>query len=253
MMARQLFLLILALSAGCALAAEAAPSLPSSRSTAKPAAKPTIESELAILEGKFLTHDYAHDPPDKRLQRLELLFFGATQLGSNEDRLKDLKSNAAERSKAKSSGSAADLNRLEQKILKKSFAGETAEQRVARLEQRVFGKASPALTLSDRIERLKKTLGIGEVPPIAQMPESMPEFDDGIMVPFGDARTQQMNKRFNDMIKQLHRQMRSMPHMPQSPDTFTSPFSSPFGDGLIVPRHSDDENKLPPYLDPNSI
>ena len=40
-------------------------------------------SDLSILEHRFFSHAYAHDPAEKRLERLECLVFGSTREGSN--------------------------------------------------------------------------------------------------------------------------------------------------------------------------
>lgn len=229
----------------------------------KPPAKMTpqggIMQDVASMESKFLNRDYAQDPLDKRLQRLELLFFGATQTGSPFERLQQLQASAFARprsikSTASDTDQAESIKGLEERVLKKTYPQEAPAARLTRLEQRVFGKPSPSIAINDRIERLRKTLGIADTPPIAQY-QGPGDFGDTMIIPFGGGldgdTSMQLNKQLNEMMRQMRKQMRSLPNnMPQGREMM--PFPSPFGDGLPLPGRSQD-NRLPPYLDPNSI
>lgn len=228
------------------------------------ASAPSGHGDLSQWEQRFLGQPYENDPIDKRIQRLELLLFGSTQEGSFSQRLDQIRATIASRSAAKpSKASTADsLNLLEQKILKHTFPADKPDQRLSRLEQKLFGKASPAMPASDRIDRLKKTLGIGEPPPIAQFPGDQPfmrQFDGGIMVPFGEQSMDgnEINRQMSDMFRQLNQQLRQLPMQGrgtapnmvpyQMPNINTHPFK------LMPAPSTADDAKLPPYLDPNSI
>lgn len=181
------------------LMGSAALAVPPLKSTAAPAPGLT---DLAILENRFFSHPYAHDPVEKRLERLECMVFGGLQAGGNEERLAKLMKVVAERSQmplqgektpAKSSvnqGGAAPkspaaavpvpagsgqypvLNTLEWRALKKTFAGEGLDQRLERLEAKMFGQAAQGMAYADRVERLRKTLGIGIDTGVAGQPST---------------------------------------------------------------------------------
>ena len=150
-------------------------------------------NDLAILENRFFSHTYTHDPAEKRLERIECLVYGSTREGSNPDRLGRLLKTVATRSQQplqaekaapppkegtqqaavappSSSKQYPILNTLEWKALKKTFPNETLDQRLDRLEGKMFGQPAQSMAYADRVERLKKTVGIG----------LMPEASDGI-------------------------------------------------------------------------
>jgi len=158
-----------------------------------------LANQVSVLENRFFFHLYPNDPPEKRLQRLELLILGATQAGSNDERLARLQSAILERDRQSRSQSrppaggdqkgkvgaqagspgAPDqagssgpvngspssqypiLNTLEWRALKKTYAAGSLDARLERLETKLFGQSSPAMAYADRVERLKRTLGIG--------------------------------------------------------------------------------------------
>ena len=211
------------------------------------------ETDLSALEKKFLGREYLLDVPEKRLQRLELFFFGATQEGPLTMRLNDLKSAAAGQGMQKANTSTVPhkeaVARLEKRILKKTFAGDQLSARLSRLEQRVFGKANPALAEEDRVERLNKTLGIDESPPVAQAPHSFSrQFGHRAFIPFGETfdpdGTADINQQLSQMLRQLDRMRRMAPGI--TPGFPEDPY---FGGGRMQPP----QTKLPPYMDPNSI
>jgi hypothetical protein len=148
-------------------------------------------NDLTILEHRFFSHAYAHDPSEKRLERLECLVFGSTRDGANKDRMSRLMKAVAARSQqplAQEKGPAsvspaqtADaekpgtkppasskqypiLNTLEWKALKKTYPDESLDQRLDRLESKMFGQPAQTMAYIDRVERLKKTVGIGLTP-----------------------------------------------------------------------------------------
>lgn len=153
-----------------------------------------VSKEVEILEHRFFPKAYSNDPLDKRLQRLELMIYGATQGGSLPERLDRLKKDVAIRSKTSPVGAAKAipgmsdksggapgagagaaggsaqypvLSTLEWRALKKTFVNESLDQRLARLESQLFGQPSTTMPYVDRIDRLKKVMGLGmtsEVP-----------------------------------------------------------------------------------------
>jgi hypothetical protein len=174
---------------------------------------------INVLENRFFFRLYTRDPLEKRLERLELLVFGGTQAGSNEERIARLKKTVKDRDTASTvppkpdavdeQGTAAGeesnspppeaktspgghgaggpstqypvLNTLEWRALKKTYPKETIDQRLERLETKLFGAASPAMAYADRVERLKRTLGVG----VAQ---NLPSGQSGPMGPMPKAR-----------------------------------------------------------------
>ena len=142
-----------------------------------------LDKDILVLENRFFFHHYGHDPIEKRLERLELLTLGASQFGTTSERLSHLKAAIVQRDKhaaqimadhkaeqaktgAGKTGLKAETNypvlsTLEWRILKKTYAAETIDQRLDRLESQLFGVPSQAMSYVDRIERLKKTAGVG--------------------------------------------------------------------------------------------
>lgn len=160
--------------------------------SATPAAAPavteaSIAKDLALLENRFFSRQYASDPTDKRVERLELLVFGGVQDGDLSARWARLNKAIAARpaqaakdaapagQKAGADGDKAGaaagagsgssqypvLNTLEWRALKKTFANESLDDRLGRLEKKLFGQDAPGMAYVDRVDRLKKTLGIG--------------------------------------------------------------------------------------------
>lgn len=211
--------------------------------------------DIGALERRYFGRTYDKDATDKRIQRLELLLFGATQEGGLVERLDRVQQSAQDRAKTSRVGSlqssdAASISALERKILKKSFDGEPPAQRLGRLESKVFGQASPSMSIADRVFRLKKILNV-ETPSVSRLPS----FPDGLggngapggmgnpggsggygemMVPFGTFsfapfagnRPDEMAQQMNEMIKQLNKSLRGIHKLPDgAPDV--SPFSGP--------------------------
>ncbi|HEY9790377.1 MAG TPA: hypothetical protein V6D22_08260 [Candidatus Obscuribacterales bacterium] len=153
--------------------------------------------EIGPLEKRFFAREYAHDPVEKRLERLELLVFGSTQDGSNNDRYSRLKKaivarqaesaktasgkgDAAHRSGTQTSKVPASsaqytaLKTLEWRAFKKTYPNDSLDQRLDRLETKAFGAPNKAMAYVDRVDRLKRTLGIDVAPQTAITPRSMP-------------------------------------------------------------------------------
>lgn len=174
-----------------------------------PAHQELSPGALSLLENRFFSHSYAHDPIEKRLERLECLVFGSMRDGSNEDRFVRLKKVIAARSAsplvaekatpnavqppdapaAAKAGSSQYpiLNTLEWRALKKTFPAESLDQRLERLESKLFGQPSVTMAYVDRVERLKKTLGVGlstgnENANVARgpMPKARPRSEGGL-------------------------------------------------------------------------
>ena len=148
------------------------------------ASEAAVNKDIPLLEHRFFSRQYANDPMEKRLERLELLVFGSTQDGSLEERFGRLKKTIGDRAdaaaKAANSGAAPKagattkknetsaqypvLNTLEWRALKKTYASETLDQRLGRLETKLFGQESPGMAYADRVDRLQKTLAVGISP-----------------------------------------------------------------------------------------
>jgi len=136
-------------------------------------------AELEKLETKMFSRHYPNDPPEKRVERLELLFFGATQGGNLDERwtrisraIKERQnpeassaqsagtpvpsSGAPKTSAAPQKGNYPAVDSLEWRVLKKTYRAEPIGERLSRLETKLLGQASPNMALFDRVERLKK-------------------------------------------------------------------------------------------------
>jgi hypothetical protein len=235
------------------------------------------ERDLGLLETRLFSRQYANDPIEKRVERLELMIFAATQEGSLTQRFERLKSamaahaaagkssagNPSSSAKIEGSGKsdAVDtpaakspgkesypvLNTLEWRALKKTYPQESLDGRLGRLEKKLFGADSQTMSYFDRVERLKRTLGVGvtaqtpapvQQAPLGPMPKArprgqMPDNYFGFNPPvFGDEGTdaapgmpdvtQQpfgapfgfgMNPAFNQIFKDMNRQLRQLEQM----------------------------------------
>lgn len=282
-------------------------SLPSSAAESAQA----MLGKISAYENRFFFHQYPSDPGDKRLQRLELLIFGTTQEGSIEERLARLSKAIVERdsqSSAKSTPAKPEapapskveketpankssdqypiLNTLEWRVLKKTYPGESLDERLARIETKIFGQPSPAISYFDRVDRLKKTLGIGSVteipkgrmgptskarpgnqwgedifksPPTQNVPNIVPGFPE-----FGS--NNDIFGPLSDIMRQMQKQMSDLSKLPPGTYEFdpqtgefvekdtgkrTQP-STPF----VPPIFTEPKQTAPtppPYNDPNSI
>lgn len=238
--------------------------------------------DIGALERRYFGRVYDKDATEKRIQRLELLLFGATQDGGLVERLDRVQQSASERTRSLKAGSTgadtASIAALERKILKKSFDGETPAQRLGRLESKVFGQASPSMSIGDRVFRLKKILNV-ETPSISRAP-SMPQMNgmgglgsigglgsngDLLMpygsfsfAPFANGRPDEMAQQMNEMIKQLNKSLRGIHKLPDgAPNVapFGGPGLAPFGGAngtpFIGPNGSPFGGNDSPFSGPN--
>jgi hypothetical protein len=146
-----------------------------------------LVKDVLVLENRFFCHHYGHDPMEKRIERLELITLGSAQVGSNAERLSRLKLAVVNRDKSaaktiaresqKPDGELASktnypvLGTLEWRILKKTYASEAIDPRLARMETQLFGMPAQSMSYVDRIERLKKTIGM-DIPATANGSQS---------------------------------------------------------------------------------
>lgn len=181
----------------CVLAVTSIPALSLPAATTGIVSEQILTKDLGLLENRFFSRQYANDPVEKRLERLELLVFGSTQDGTLEQRWGRLNKSIANRAAAEAKEKSASannvggtktpdtssqypaLNTLEWRALKKTFPSESLDQRLARIEKKLFGQDSPGMAYADRVDRLKRTLGVGvtaAVPtgPIGPAPKARP-------------------------------------------------------------------------------
>ena len=177
-------------------------------------------AELEKLESKMFSRQYPTDPPEKRVERLELLVFGATQAGGMDERWARISKAIKNRQNPESTvvqpkniegptasarpsasppkGNYPAVDSLEWRVLKKTFRSEPIADRLSRLETKLLGQANPGMALFDRVERLKKigaTVAAGSQPPssgtttlppavLGPMPKGYPR---GMPFAFGDS------------------------------------------------------------------
>jgi len=271
----------LALCAALSLAATLPLRVESLPQPAPPSSSSVPNKQLEAFEQKLLQHTFPQDPIDKRLQRLELLVFGATQYGSDFQRWQELQkaANAESANKPKRADEANVVSTIEKQILKKTNTGMPIETRLSQLETKLFGSASPAMPTRQRIERLAKTIGMEEPfesNETAIRPRSFsgtsPDGSFSFHV-YGDpGQLKQMNPQISEMMEQMDRQMRQFErfgnHMFDEPDfnnlpnggyNFhydfqTPPSIKPPTKNLPGARmKTAPPDYIPPYGDPNSI
>ncbi len=243
----------------------AAPWFVATASTADPGLSNVAQAttpDIGVLEKRYFGRVYDKDSTDKRIQRIELLLFGATQDGGMVERLDRIQQSAAEHAKAPKSNlsqaaDTASISALERKILKKSFEAETPSQRLGRLESKVFGQPTPSMSIGDRVFRLKKILNV-DTPSISRVPispelggmngmggmgrlgmgglggldgEPSSPFGSFTYVPFAGGHGDEVAQQMNEMIKQLNKSLRGIHRLPDgAPNVspFTGPNVSPF-------------------------
>lgn len=237
------------LSLAAATGVFAVASLSLSVSAAPPATSTTssvaILPRVRTLENRFFFHTYEQDPMEKRLQRLELLVFGQTKGGGDQERLQHLNTTVAERDREsalkmqrqhqatapaspENSTSASPPSKgapgakypavtaLEWRVLKKSYPNESLDDRLGRLETKLFGQPSTTMSYADRVDRLNRTLGIGAVAsaptgrmhgPTSRTRPGEQEFYFG----FSDPNQKQITELFRQMNQQMEEMMRMTP------------------------------------------
>jgi hypothetical protein len=191
------------------------------------------EAEVSGVESKLLQKTFAQDPIEKRLQRLELLVFGATQFGTTKERWQQLNSALAEQKKeqlsrrpgqrqGKVGGKGEDVAILEREVLKKTFANEPVGKRLDRLENKVFGQSTGTMAAESRVERLKRTIGLPEAqsgPQTAISPYGgEPGLRSGLPLgrPFGGQvlpgfpEFGQSDPQMRELLRQMEQQMRGL-------------------------------------------
>lgn len=253
-----------ALFANCLVGAANPPAV--NRAPAVPGEQ-MMTNDISLLENRFFSRQFANDPLEKRLERLELMIFGASQSGANPLRFSRLSKVISDRgsqsaaqptrqaplaTKEKELDSSTQypiLNTLEWRALKRTFAGESLDQRIARLETKLFGLDSPAMAYVDRVDRLKRTLGVGVVAqqpsaPLGPAPKARPRglgnpalgdgspnffgggtgtdadgFDEMPIPSFGNGA---LSRTFTDMFRDMDRQMDQLSKLGPGQWTFDS-------------------------------
>jgi hypothetical protein len=234
------------------------------------------DKELNAFEQKLLQRTFPIDPIDKRLQRLELLVFGATQYGSDLQRWRELQKAASSdaANAPKRADEAGVVSRIEKQVLKKTNPTMPIGARLSQVETKMFGQASPSMPTKQRIERLAKTLGMaepfeGNETAIRPRFSTSPDGNFSFHV-YGDPnQLRQMNPQVSEMMEEMDRQMRQFErfgnqmfderdfkNLPNGGYNFHYEFQTPpskqapkKGPALKSPP----PDFIPPYGDPNSI
>lgn len=136
-------------------------------------------ADMDKMENKMFSRQYPNDPPEKRVERIELLVFGATQAGDLAERWARVSKAITDRQNpeatmpqpkggetptspgktaaaAPKGGNYPAVDSLEWRVLKKTYKTEPISDRLSRLETKLLGQANPGMALIDRVERLKK-------------------------------------------------------------------------------------------------
>jgi hypothetical protein len=188
------------------------------------------QDQVGALEQKLLQRTFPVDPTEKRLQRLELLLFGTGQIGTNQERLEQLKkasigngvdqTSKARTGKGSETSSLSEIAAIEKQVLKRTSPKLSATTRLSQLETKVFGQASPSMPLSNRIERLEKTIGMAGHPDGGQ-PSSRISNQPFEMLPNGgfsyhfygnsrDLNSGRLDPQVSEIFRQMEQQMRHM-------------------------------------------
>jgi hypothetical protein len=187
------------------------------------------EDQIEALERKLLQRTFPVDKEDKRLQRLECLVFGATQMGSLQERWAELKRAVAQPTPSQSGAAdkslTSSVTQVEKQVLKKANPGLPIGTRLNQLEAKVFGQTSPSMPMPQRVERLRKTIGLTDPfnsPQTAIQPfGTLPNGGTWSFRIYGDPNNldqRQMDPQMSQMLKEMDRQMKQMER---------------FGDGML--------------------
>lgn len=149
---------------------------------------------ISKLELRLFDFTYQSDSEQARLQRLENFVFGATQTGSDDERLAKLEKSVTEGKSTtgttQASAPPADdtapfnytdyprVDQLEQQMLGRQFHADSLPVRLSRLETKAFGHPSTSNDLASRVDALDNFLNrndiYGERNTIAQPPQYAP-------------------------------------------------------------------------------
>lgn len=160
---------------------------PAQGSASMPPFAPSISSELldaqdmtsiAELERRFFYHAFTNEPVEKRLSRLEHLFYGAQRDGSLHKRVSDLmKDLPLESASAVSLGSSSTSSPVDSPGVPEDsstagngssgqfnpeWKGLSLTQEVATMEKEVFGRTFSSSPLVDRVGRLENAVFAGQ-------------------------------------------------------------------------------------------
>ncbi|HEY9785411.1 MAG TPA: hypothetical protein V6D17_08420 [Candidatus Obscuribacterales bacterium] len=211
-------------------------------------AAPFSAQALEKLEQRLFSRAYDHDPDEKRIERIELLVFGATQPGTIPERWNRLHQAIADKQRPEAApdqgpkasqppakGNYPAIDTIEWRVLKKTYRDESINARLSRLENKLFGQTSPGMPYADRVERLKKIAGVGVLsakptPPDAlerprilgplpkAMPRGVPEFGFSPFSydPFEGSNSEftDMNRMMAQMFERMNKQLRELRKLP---------------------------------------
>lgn len=134
-----------------------------------------ISSKIQELEQAYFGYDYPYDSDNSRLDRLELAIYGRTYQESQNERIKNLFNDINSQTqqeeylqdkssdyqqverplpKAESDVKYPVVDKMEEKILNKTYQNEDIYVRLSRLEKQVFKKESTG-SLSERVDALR--------------------------------------------------------------------------------------------------
>ncbi len=131
-----------------------------------------ISNQIQELEKAYFGYDYPDDTDKNRLNRLELAIYGKTSQEPQAKRIKKLhddinfqtmQEKTAQNTyvqeerpmpKAESDVKYPVVDKMEEKVLKKTYTGEDIYDRLARLEKQVFKKESTG-SLNERVDALR--------------------------------------------------------------------------------------------------
>jgi hypothetical protein len=158
----------------------------------------TPDDPISKLELRLFDFTYKSDSKDARLQRLENFVFGATQTGTDDERLAKLEKSVTEGTPTSAANSSTTpdaapqtensapfnstdyprVDQLEQQMLGRQFHEDSLPVRLSRLESKAFGHPSKSNDLASRVDALDNYLDrndiYGERNTIAQTPQYAP-------------------------------------------------------------------------------
>lgn len=149
---------------------------PSQNSAAQDTNSAQFSADLSALENKFYSHDFAGEPVEKRLNRLERLVFGAAKTGPVQDRITQLLLEvplAADPQPSAAPAVSAQPNTTvpaqpdtaapaNEPAIKGPSAHWSLQGDVTSMEKQVFGKTYTSDTLTNRVSRLETAVFAGQ-------------------------------------------------------------------------------------------
>lgn len=140
----------------------------SSNGNGDASASAQFSGDLSSLENKFFHHDFAGDPIQTRLERVERIVYGSAKAGSVQDRITQLLIDVPNLASDNTNTQASQMQQGYNEEPQESVSAPEAVQgphkppslkaEVSSMETQIYGKTYPNDSLNNRVSRLEQTV-----------------------------------------------------------------------------------------------